>query len=62
MLLLFIFLDAGIRRSEILNLRLKDLDLGLVTVVGKESRIGTAPFAAATAASMRDDRRSGKSK
>jgi site-specific recombinase XerD len=49
--MLLLFIDSGLRRAEMANLRLVDLDLdrGLVRVVGKGNKIGNVPFSSKTA-------------
>jgi integrase len=44
--MLLLFIDSGLRRAEMVNLRLSDLDLDSrrVRVVGKGNKIGIAPF------------------
>ncbi|MFC1969467.1 tyrosine-type recombinase/integrase, partial [Chloroflexota bacterium] len=52
--MLLLFIDSGIRRAEIANLKLADLDLESrrVRVVGKGSKVGIAPFCAKTAKAL----------
>jgi site-specific recombinase XerD len=52
--MLLLFVDSGLRRAEMVNLRLVDLDLekGLVRVVGKGNKIGSAPFSSRTAKAL----------
>lgn len=52
--MLLLFIDSGIRRTEMANLRLSDLDLdgGRVRVVGKGNKIGIAPFSSKTAKAL----------
>ncbi|MCL0080426.1 tyrosine-type recombinase/integrase, partial [Dehalococcoidia bacterium] len=52
--MLLLFLDSGIRRAEMANLRLSDLDLdgGRVRIVGKGNKIGIAPFSSKTAKAL----------
>jgi len=49
-----LFIDAGLRRAEMANLRLSDLDLDkkLVRVIGKGNKHGVAPFSAKTAKAL----------
>jgi site-specific recombinase XerC len=49
--MLLLFIDAGIRRSELANLKMSDLDMDnrFVKVLGKGSKVGMAPFSAKTA-------------
>lgn len=49
--MLLLFLDSGLRRAEMANLRLRDLDLEgrRVRVLGKGGKIGIVPFSATTA-------------
>jgi site-specific recombinase XerD len=49
--MLLLFIDAGIRRAELVNLRLNDLDLEnrSIRILGKGNKIGIAPFSAKTA-------------
>lgn len=49
--MLLLFIDSGLRRAEMANLRLNDLDLksGRVRVLGKGNKIGIAPFSSKTA-------------
>lgn len=48
---LLLFVDSGLRRGEMVALRLSDLDLGnkRVRVRGKGGKIGVAPFSSRTA-------------
>ena len=52
--MLLLFIDSGLRRAELANLRLGDLDLEnrRVRVVGKGNKIGIAPFSAKTAKAL----------
>jgi site-specific recombinase XerD len=52
--MLLLFVDAGLRRAEMANLRLVDLDLNSrrARVVGKGNKIGIAPFSPKTAKSL----------
>ena len=52
--MLLLFIDSGLRRAEMANLRLNDLDLESrrVRVVGKGNKIGIAPFSAKTAKAL----------
>lgn len=52
--MLLLFLDSGLRRAELANLRLSDLDLDSrrVRIRGKGNRIGMAPFSAKTAKAL----------
>jgi integrase len=52
--MLLLFLDSGLRRAEMANLRISDLDLESrrVRVVGKGNRIGIAPFSPKTAKAL----------
>jgi site-specific recombinase XerD len=52
--MLLLFVDSGIRRAEMANLRLSDLDLESrrVRVVGKGNKIGVAPFSPRTAKAL----------
>ncbi|GAJ12216.1 unnamed protein product, partial [marine sediment metagenome] len=49
--MLLLFVDSGLRRAEMVNLRLSDLDLDSkrVRVIGKGNKIGIAPFSPKTA-------------
>ena len=49
--MILLFLDSGLRLSELARLRLSDLDLEqkLVRVIGKGNKIGICPFSAKTA-------------
>ncbi|MDD5701429.1 MAG: tyrosine-type recombinase/integrase [Dehalococcoidales bacterium] len=49
--MLLLFIDAGIRRSELANLKMSDLDMDnrFVKVLGKGNKVGMAPFSAKTA-------------
>ncbi len=53
--MLLLFIDSGLRRAEMVNLRLSNLDLESrrVRVVGKGNKIGIAPFCPKTAKSLR---------
>lgn len=48
--MLLIFIDSGIRRAELVNLRMNDLDMDnrYDKVLGKGNRVGIAPFSAKT--------------
>jgi len=52
--MLLLFVDSGLRRAEMVNLRLCDLDLDdrRVRVIGKGNKVGTAPFCAKTAKAL----------
>lgn len=52
--MLLLFLDSGLRRTELCNLRLSDLDMDnrRVRVLGKGNKIGIVPFSAKTAKSI----------
>jgi site-specific recombinase XerD len=52
--MLLLFIDSGLRRAELVNLRLSDLDLESrrVRVIGKGNKIGIAPFSAKTAKAL----------
>ena len=52
--MLLLFVDSALRRAEMVNLRLSDLDLESrrVRVVGKGNKIGVAPFSPKTAKSL----------
>jgi site-specific recombinase XerD len=52
--MLLLFIDSGLRRAEMANLRLSDLDLDSrrVRVVGKGNKIGIAPFSPKTAKAL----------
>ena len=52
--MLLLFVDSGLRRAEMVNLRLSDLDLESrrVRVVGKGNRVGIAPFSPRTAKAL----------
>jgi len=52
--MLLLFIDSGLRRAEMANLRLSDLDLegGRVRVLGKGNKIGIAPFSPKTAKAL----------
>ena len=49
--MLLLFLDSGLRRAEMANIKLRDfhLDAGRVTVLGKGNKIGIVPFCSKTA-------------
>jgi len=49
--MLLLFLDSGLRRSEMAKLRLRDLYLegGRITVIGKGNKVGIVPFCPKTA-------------
>jgi site-specific recombinase XerD len=52
--MLLLFIDSGLRRAEMLNLKLSDLDLESrrVRVLGKGNKIGIAPFSSKTAKAL----------
>lgn len=52
--MLLLFLDSGLRRAEMANLTLRDLDLDSrrVRVLGKGNKIGIVPFSAKTAKAL----------
>jgi len=52
--MLLLFLDSGLRRAEMANLQLGDLDLEgkRVRVMGKGGKIGIAPFSSTTAKAL----------
>jgi len=52
--MLLLFIDSGVRRVELANLKLSDLDLDSrrVSVVGKGNKIGIAPFSSRTAKAL----------
>lgn len=52
--MLLLFIDSGLRRAELANLRINDLDLEnrRVRVLGKGNKIGIAPFSSKTAKSL----------
>jgi len=52
--MLLLFIDSGLRRAELVNLRLNDLDLDSrrVRVLGKGNKIGIAPFSPKTAKAL----------
>lgn len=52
--MLLLFIDSGLRRAEMANLRLSDLDLDSrrVRVVGKGNKVGIAPFSSKTAKAL----------
>jgi len=52
--MLLLFIDSGLRRAEMVNLRLNDLDLESrrVRVVGKGNKVGIAPFSPKTAKTL----------
>jgi site-specific recombinase XerD len=52
--MLLLFIDSGLRRAEMVNLRISDLDLDSkrVRVVGKGGKVGIAPFSAKTAKAL----------
>ncbi len=52
--MLLLFIDSGLRRAEMVNLRLGDLDLESrrVRVLGKGNKIGAAPFSPRTAKAL----------
>jgi site-specific recombinase XerD len=49
--MLLLFIDSGLRRAEMVNLKIRDLDLDSrrVRVIGKGSKVGVVPFSAKTA-------------
>jgi integrase len=49
--MLLLFIDSGLRRAEMANLKIGDLDLDnkRVRVVGKGNKVGIAPFSSKTA-------------
>jgi integrase/recombinase XerC len=49
--MILLFLDAGIRRAALANLKINDLDMDnrYVKVLGKGNKVGIAPFSAKTA-------------
>lgn len=52
--MLLLFLDSGLRRAEMVNLKMKDLNLDTrqAMVVGKGNKIGIVPFCPKTAKSI----------
>jgi len=52
--MLLLFIDSGVRRAELANLKLSDLDLESrrVRVLGKGNKIGIAPFSPKTAKTL----------
>ena len=52
--MLLLFLDSGLRRAEMANLRFGDLDLEgkRVRVIGKGGKIGIVPFSSRTAKAL----------
>jgi len=52
--MLLLFIDSGVRRAEMVNLRLSDLDLESrrVRVLGKGNKVGIAPFCVKTAKAL----------
>ena len=52
--MLLLFIDSGLRRAELANLKLGDLDLDSrrVRVLGKGNKIGIAPFSPRTAKAL----------
>ena len=52
--MLLLFIDSGLRRAEMVNLSLSDLDLDSrrVRVLGKGNKIGIAPFSPKTAKAL----------
>jgi site-specific recombinase XerC len=52
--MLLLFIDSGLRRAEMVNLSLSDLDLDSrrVRVIGKGNKIGIAPFSPKTAKAL----------
>jgi site-specific recombinase XerD len=49
--MLLLFIDSGLRRGELANIRLSDLDLegGRVRILGKGNKVGVVPFSPKTA-------------
>jgi site-specific recombinase XerD len=52
--MLLLFIDSGIRRAEMANLKISDVDLDnkRIRVIGKGNKIGIAPFSAKTAKTL----------
>lgn len=52
--MLLLFIDSGLRRAEMANLKLSDLDLETkrVRVLGKGNKVGIAPFSPKTAKAL----------
>jgi len=52
--MLLLFVDSGLRRAELANLRLSDLDLESrrIRVLGKGNKVGIAPFSPKTAKAL----------
>jgi len=52
--MLLLFIDSGLRRAEMVNLKLGDVDLEArrVRVIGKGGKIGIAPFSSRTAKAL----------
>ena len=52
--MLMLFVDSGLRRAEMANLRLGDLDLDnkRLRVIGKGNKVGIAPFSSKTAKAL----------
>jgi site-specific recombinase XerD len=52
--MLLLFIDSGLRRAEMANIRLSDLDLDSrrVRILGKGNKIGVAPFSPKTAKAL----------
>jgi len=52
--MLLLFIDSGLRRAEMVNLQLSDLDLESrrVRVLGKGNKVGIAPFSSRTAKTL----------
>jgi len=52
--MLLLFIDSGLRRGELANIRLSDLDLegGRVRILGKGNKVGVAPFSPKTAKAL----------
>ena len=52
--MLLLFIDAGLRRAELANLKVNDLDLDSrrARVIGKGNKIGIAPFSPRTAKAL----------
>jgi integrase len=52
--MLLLFVDSGLRRAEMVNLKLGDLDLEgrRVRIIGKGNKVGVAPFSPKTAKAL----------
>ncbi len=52
--MLLLFLDSGLRRSEMANLKLNDLDIDerRIRLIGKGNKVGIAPFSPKTAKAL----------